>query len=181
MKRRSKHHHQRKRVTAKPPETPPSKPRKSLGVITLCLAAIGLAAAIQSLSWQLQTRLRYTAGTCRVVAAEIVEASGNFELRIAHQVEAHGQVYPRNENTEQYTPSYRRREDAEASLANYAVGSVHPCWYDARNPRRYSVLVRYSMDTGTQCLVLAASLLLGTGGVWLVGGFRRSVWQLETE
>jgi len=152
----------------------PLRPLVWIGVALTVLAAVVVAAAVQSLSWQLQTRLRFTKGQCRVVAAEIVKYSYSYELRIAHQVEIDGRAYGRHENTEQHTPSYNNRKDAEESLAHYSVGSVHPCWYNAKDPARYSVLVRRDMDTGGQFVVLVVGLTLGAGGIWLASRPRRS-------
>jgi len=143
------------------------------GALTI-LAVVIVATALQSLGWQIQTMLRFTKGQCRVVAADIVKISHSYELRIAHQVEIDGRAYGRHENTEQHTPSYNNRKDAEESLAHYSVGSVHPCWYSAKDPARYSVLVRRDMDTGGQFVVLVLGLALGTGGIWLASRPRRS-------
>ena len=137
------------------------------------LAFVGIAASLQSLSWQVLTRLRYTRGTCRVVAADIVQVGDLHELRVAHQVEIDGQAFGRTENTEQFTPSYSDRKDAEESLLNYAVGTVHPCWYSPNDPAHNSVLVRRDMDTGTQSAVLAISLLIGAVGTKLIVGRSR--------
>jgi Protein of unknown function (DUF3592) len=157
---------------AEPPT--PLRPLAWFGVSLAVLAAVIIAAAVQSLSWQIQTRLRFTKGHCRVVAADIVKVSNSYELRIAHQVEIEGRTYSRNENTEQHTPSYSNRQDAEESLAHYSVGSVHPCWYNAEDPTRYSVLVRRDMDTGVQFAILVLGLALGAGGIWLASRPRTS-------
>lgn len=108
-----------------------------------------------------------------MVAAEIVKVTNNFEIRVAHQVEIDGRAFGRSENTEQYTPSYNSRQEAEESLAQYAVGSVHPCWYDAKDPARSSVLIDRSMDTGFQFAVFAISLAVGALGIKLVSGSKR--------
>lgn len=132
------------------------------------VAVVGVAAAARSLVWQLQTRLMYTQGTCRVVAADVVPAGSSFELRVAHEVLINGRGVGRSEYTEQDTPSYPTREEAEESLRNYAVGSVHPCWYYAADPARSSILVDRSMDTATQTGVLLISLGLGAVGIKLM-------------
>lgn len=98
-----------------------------------------------------------------------------FELRIAHQVEIDGQAYGRSENTEQYTPSYHTRQDAEEAISRYKIGSVHPCWYNAKDPARSSVLVDRSMDTEFQLIAFAISLAVGALGVKLASKSLRSV------
>ena len=102
-----------------------------------------------------------------MVAADIVRVANSFELRIAHQVEINGRAFGRSENTEQDTPTYNSHAEAEKSLAKYAIGSVHPCWYDAQDPARSSVLVDRSMDTGFQLAVFAISLAVGALGIKL--------------
>lgn len=141
-----------------------------LGIALLLIAVVGIAASARSLTWQLQTWLMYAEGKCRVVAAEIVPVASSFELRIAHEVLLDGRGVGRSEYTEQDTPSYSSRDDAEKSLANYALGSIHPCWYYAPDPTRSSILVDRSMDTWTQTAVLLISLAIGTLGVKFVRG-----------
>ncbi|MBL8827082.1 MAG: hypothetical protein JNM18_08855 [Planctomycetaceae bacterium] len=138
------------------------------GAVLLLIVLVGIGASLEGLSWQLLTMLRYTRGSCRVVAAEIVPMANTYELRIAHEVLLPTGVTGRNENTEQHTPSYNNRVDAEASLAHYAIGTVHPCWYDADNPARYSVLVRRGIDPTVQFIVLGVSMLIGWVGLSMV-------------
>ena len=138
------------------------------GLLLIALGIVGASAAGQSLAWQMQTRWKYTSGHCRVVKAEVVPSNNGYELNIEHQVEVDGQVYRATRNTEQTTPSYNNLPDAETALASYPVGSLQPCWYDAADPNRHSVLVRRDMDTLLQSTVMAVSLLLGITGIWLL-------------
>lgn len=153
-----------------PRESSPSGLRFWLGAAIVFVALIGIGASLESLSWQMLTLLRYQQGTCRVVSAEIVQVLNSYELRIAHEVLLPAGPTGRQENTEQHTPSYNNRADAEESLANYTVGSVHPCWYDTRDPARYSVLVRRGIDPTVQFIVLGVSVLIGWVGVSIVRG-----------
>lgn len=155
------------------------QPLAWIGIGLLLLAAFGIAASVQSLSWQIQTRLLYVKGSCRVVAAEIVKVANSYELRIAHEVLIEGRGLGRTENTEQYTPSYNTRQEAEESIAKYSVGSVHPCWYYVKDPARSSVLVDRSMDTWTQAAVLCISLILGSIGAKLIFRTRPAPSQVQ--
>jgi hypothetical protein len=154
------------------PSTTFKHPLIWIGVVLFLIAVVGVAASSRSLVWQLQTRLLYTQGTCRVVKAEIVQVSYSYELRVAHEVLIDGRGVGRSEYTEQDTPSYSSREDAEESLRNYAEGSVHPCWYYAPDPTWSSILVDRSMDTAMQIVVLLISLIIGAVGIKLIKGTR---------
>ena len=139
-----------------------------IGLALILPATLGLAATTQSLAWQLQTKLLYKKGHCRVIAAEILPVEHHFELRVAHQVEIDDLAFGRSEALEQFTPSYNSRNEAEESLAKYRIGSMHTCWYDAKEPGRYSVLVDQSMDSGFQLTVFAISLVGGAIGIQLI-------------
>jgi len=157
-----------------PPNNLKTKVLFALGLILMFVAVIGIFSALQSLVWQLQTRLRYTEGRAVVVSAKIVpQGTHSHELHIEHSVEIDGRWYRPTRNTEQHNPSYGNLADAEEALDYFGVGSVHPCWYDPADPDKHSVLIRHSMDLAGQPRVFGFSLLMGIIG-WKLAtrGFR---------
>jgi hypothetical protein len=97
---------------------------------------------------------------------------------VTHQVEVDGEAYPPNENTEEFTPTANSVEELAPYQALYADGSVHPCWYDASDPARYSVLVHAGLQPWKKLAYGAIPLpLLGLGCLmmWWAGRLDRSI------
>lgn len=161
----------------RPKKSPADKAKRSspgspvllwLGWPLLLCGVIGLAASLRTVFWELKTLALYTEGRCQVVSAQAVYGDGTYWLEVKHVVQIPGQTYRSNTNTEQDAPTYNTQEEAQERLTRYAVGSTHPCWYDAANPERYSVLVLDGIHVGRSLAVLAVCLALGAIGSMLV-------------
>ena len=140
-----------------------------LGWSLVACGLIAACASVQTVTWQLQTLWRYTEGQCRIVSAKVVRADGMYRLEVLHQVEIDGRRYRATENTEQDTPRYNTLEEAQARLErSYPVGSLQPCWYDAADPNRHSVLVTEGIRPLKRLTLLGASLAVMVLGGWLV-------------
>ncbi|MEQ8786322.1 MAG: hypothetical protein RIC55_08480 [Pirellulaceae bacterium] len=142
--------------------------RPITGLLLVIIGVVGAAASVNSLAWQIQTRWSYSAGTCRVVSARVVQVGHGYELDIAHQVEVDGRAYRPTRNTDQSPPAYASRAEAEAALASFSIGSVHRCWYDAQHPDLHSLLIHRDMDPWTQSGVLVVSLVAAVAGAGLL-------------
>lgn len=130
---------------------------------------LGFFGSLRTLQWELMTLWRYTAGTCRIVSSRVVAADGHYRLEVRHQVELDGRIYQSRENTEQDAPTYNDRAEAEARLArSYPVDSIQPCWYDAADPDRHSVLVTEGIYPGRSAAILGISMAMTVAGAWLI-------------
>ena len=143
-----------------------------LFLVGLFIGLIGLFAVsgpIRSFIWELKVQCLYTEGKCRVVSSRIGNAGdiGVFELYVKHQVEVDGVIYPPNENTEEFTPTASSAEGLAVYRTRYADGSMHPCWYDASDPRLYSVLVHKGLHPW-KTLAYGALALPLLGLSWLM-------------
>lgn len=130
---------------------------------------LGCFGSLRTLQWELMTLWRYTEGKCRIVSARVIEADGNYRLEVRHQVEIDGRAYQSRENTEQDAPTYNDRAEAEARLArSYPLDSIQPCWYDAADPDRHSVLVTEGITPLRSVSIFGISLLMTVVGAWMI-------------
>jgi hypothetical protein len=137
---------------SKKPVEPPSSPLATgafvVGLMINVFAVFLMSGSLRSFLWEMKTQCFYTEGKCRVVSSRIGRGPDTGDtpgtlpaLYVTHQLEVDGKVYPPNENTEELALTANTEEELAPYRARYADGSVHPCWYDASDPGRYSVLV----------------------------------------
>jgi hypothetical protein len=166
-------------MTEKPKEPPLSPFAAGFFLVGLLIGLFGLFALsgpIRSFIWEMKVQCLYTEGKCRVLSSRIGRAGdggGIPALYVTHQVEVDGKTYPPNENTEEFPPTANSVEALAPYQARYADGSVHPCWYDAADPARYSVLVHEGLHPWRTLAYGAIPLpILGLSGLMMWGALR---------
>jgi hypothetical protein len=138
-----------------------------LGVLIIFFAFGTVASTLQSVCWRLKTQWYYQEGHCRVVNATVERMDGNWVVDVEHRVEIEGRQYRPTTNTEEERPSASTKEEAEQLLRRYQVGQLYPCWYDAADPNRHSVLLRDGLNPWEPLTFLWLSPLLASPGILL--------------